>query len=175
MASSTAFLHMCQLEAPIMQPEKGYREVLEWGKYLQRKLICVNCWISCWCRSSNRMYLSDGNWFDFKDGKSYANSDLNKAPTFFNANAAFSEHNDIAFAFFFICHSNCRGRKAASVLVSISNCYLRSTWFSREHRMFNYINWNRESRSLFSIKFRESEMEQTRESQRYQNDKRNWE
>lgn len=46
------------------------------------------------------MYLSDGNWFDFKDGKSYANSDLNKAPTFFNANAAFSEHNDIAFAFF---------------------------------------------------------------------------
>lgn len=50
--------------------------------------------------------LSDGNWFDFKDGKWYANSDLNKAPDiiriFHNENVSFSRSAlPIAFPLFF--------------------------------------------------------------------------
>jgi hypothetical protein len=57
-------------------------------------------------QSLSQLYsaLSDGNWFDFKDGKWYANSDLNKAPDiirfFNNENVSFSRSVRNRFPFF---------------------------------------------------------------------------
>lgn len=125
--------------------------------YAPIESICVNCRGSVERRSigtGSRMYLLDGNWFDFKDGKWYANFDLNKAPNiirfFLQRKCCFFPYRNRFFVSVFISgNGKSKSAKEWNTFQHQFRIYiLRSNIGKRRSSVLNYINWNCKSQKL---------------------------